>query len=131
MKYPLRNPVNWKLKGFVLRLWNEEQGEFGLAAFQQTGMASALVAAIADILLIDIAVAGLQFADKGDFGILPEPSSLYSPTLYESTASNNSASFPKRRNVEHRFIRSALSSESACAFVRLQVSFSPGRSLWP
>ncbi len=30
-------------------------------------MASALVAAIADILLIDIAVAGLQFADKGAF----------------------------------------------------------------
>lgn len=30
-------------------------------------MASALVAAIADIFLIDIAVAGLQFADKGAF----------------------------------------------------------------
>ena len=49
------------------RLRNEEQGEFGLAAFQQTGVTSALVAAIADILLIDIAVAGLQFADKGAF----------------------------------------------------------------
>jgi len=42
-----------------LRLRNEEQGELGLAAFQQTGVASALVSAIADILLIDIAVAGL------------------------------------------------------------------------
>ena len=52
---------------FVLGLRNEEQGELGLAAFQQPGVASALVAAIADILLIDIAVAGLQFADKGAF----------------------------------------------------------------
>lgn len=46
---------------------NEEHRELRLAAFQQTGVASALVAAIADILLIDIAVAGLQFADKGAF----------------------------------------------------------------
>lgn len=52
---------------FKYELWDEEQGEFGLAAFQQTGVTSALVAAIADILLIDIAVAGLQFADKGAF----------------------------------------------------------------
>ena len=44
---------------FNLVLRNEEQRELGLAAFQQTGVASALVAAIADILLIDIAVAGL------------------------------------------------------------------------
>ena len=49
------------------RLRNEEQRELGLAAFQQTGMAFALVSAIADILLIDVAVAGLQFADKGAF----------------------------------------------------------------
>lgn len=49
------------------RLRNEEQGELGLAAFQQTGVASALVSAIADILLIDITIARLQFADKGAF----------------------------------------------------------------
>lgn len=49
------------------RLRNEEQRELGFAAFQQPSMTSALVAAITDILLIDIAVAGLQFADKGAF----------------------------------------------------------------
>ena len=52
---------------FKYELWNEEQRELGLAAFQQPGVVSALVSAIADILLIDIAVAGLQFADKGAF----------------------------------------------------------------
>ena len=52
---------------FNLVLRNEEQGELSLAAFQQTGVTSALVAAIADILLIDIAVAALQFADKVTF----------------------------------------------------------------
>lgn len=68
MKYPLRNPVNRKLKGHLFfRSRNEEQGELGLAAFQQTGVVSALVSAITDILLIDITVAGLQFADKGAF----------------------------------------------------------------
>lgn len=60
MKYPLRNPVNRNSKGYLFfRLRNEELGELGLAAFQQPGVASALVAAIADILLIDVAVAGL------------------------------------------------------------------------
>ncbi|EOS16626.1 hypothetical protein C802_00305 [Phocaeicola sartorii] len=52
---------------FKYELWNEEQRELGLAAFQQPGVATALVSAIADILLIDIAVAGLQFTDKGTF----------------------------------------------------------------
>ena len=52
---------------FKYELWDEEQRELGLAAFQQTGVASALVATITDILLIYIAVAGLQFADKGAF----------------------------------------------------------------
>lgn len=41
------------------RLRNEEQGELGLSTFQQTGVAFALVAAITDILLIDISVASL------------------------------------------------------------------------
>lgn len=52
------------------RLRNEEQRELGFAAFQQPSMTSALVAAITDILLIYIAVAGLQFADKGAFRYL-------------------------------------------------------------
>lgn len=60
MKYPLRNPVNRNSKGYLFfRLRDEEQGELGLAAFQQTGVTSALIATIADILLIDISVAGL------------------------------------------------------------------------
>ena len=56
---------------YAIGLRDEEQGEFGLAAFQQAGMASARVAAVADVFLIDVAVAGLQLPDKGAFRYLP------------------------------------------------------------
>jgi len=52
------------------RLRDKEQCELSLAAFQQTGVAFAFVAAVADIFPVDVAVAGLQFADKGAFGYL-------------------------------------------------------------
>lgn len=51
-------------------LLDEEKGEFGLTAFQQAGVASALVAAVTDVFLIDVAVAGFQLSDKGAFRYL-------------------------------------------------------------
>ena len=55
----------------TILLRDEEQCKFGLAAFQQAGVTSALVAAVADVFLIDVAVAALQFPYKGAFRYLP------------------------------------------------------------
>lgn len=62
------NPKIGTSRDIVGRLWYVEQGELGFPAFQQSGVASALVAAIADVFLVDVAVAGLQFSDKVALG---------------------------------------------------------------
>ena len=54
----------------LLQLMYIEQREFCFPAFQQTGVASAFVATIADVFLVDVAVAGFQFSDKSALGYL-------------------------------------------------------------